>query len=180
MPAIRDSRRIRGVRFVELESLADPRGRFQETFRKEWFPERTWDVVQANRSDSREGVLRGLHYHLRQVDYWIPLAGRLRIGLYDLRLGSPTRGEREVMELDASRPVGVFVPVGVAHGFLALTEATLFYLVDAYYDGSDERGIRWDDPEVGIDWGRADPVLSPRDTTNPALSALPENELPQF
>lgn len=178
MPDIQPSAQIRGVARVRLTPFQDERGRFVETFRKEWFPERGWTDVQTNRSDSRRGVLRGLHYHLRQIDYWIPAQGRLRVGLYDLRRGSPTRGRAEVLELDAADPCGLFVPVGVAHGFLALTDATLNYIVDAYYDATDELGVAWNDPVMGIDWGTEDPVLSPRDRGNPLLAAIPEDALP--
>ena len=175
---IRESSAIKDVKTVPLAVFEDERGAFQETFRKEWFPEREWSDVQSNRSVSRKGVLRGLHYHLHQVDYWYPVSGQIRVGLYDLRRGSPTRGAREVLEMTADEPFGLFVPVGVAHGFLAVTDASLAYLVDNYYDGSDEHGIAWNDPEIGIDWGVKDPILSPRDLGNPLLANLPEDVLP--
>jgi dTDP-4-dehydrorhamnose 3,5-epimerase len=166
---IRESSLIRGVKQVRLEAHEDARGKFVETFRKEWFPERAWGAVQVNQGFSRAGVLRGLHYHLKQIDYWWPTSGRLRVGLYDLRRASPTRGAREVFDLDAVVPVGVFIPVGVAHGYLALSEAVLSYVVDEYFDGKDEYGVAWNDPEIAIDWGITDPVLSPRDASNPRL-----------
>lgn len=178
MPDIRPSDRIRGVRRVRLTPFADERGSFVEIFRKEWFPERTWTDVQANRSDSRKDVLRGLHYHRHQVDYWIPVRGRFRVGLVDLRRGSPTRGSTEMLELDAGQPAGLFIPVGVAHGFLALTDATLHYIVDGYYDATDEHGVAWNDPDLGIDWDIERPVLSPRDQGNPRLHAISEDVLP--
>ena len=80
MPDIRESAVIAGVQIVELRPFSDPRGRFIETFRKEWFPQRSWDVIQTNRSDSKANVLRGLHYHYEQVDYWYVANGRLRAG----------------------------------------------------------------------------------------------------
>lgn len=175
---IRESSVISGVKTVPLAMLQDERGAFQETFRKEWFPEREWKDVQSNLSVSHKGVLRGLHYHRHQVDYWYPVSGRIRVGLYDLRRGSSTRGAREVLEMTADDPFGLFVPVGVTHGFLALTDASLAYLVDNYYDGSDEHGIAWNDPEIGIDWGVKDPILSPRDLANPLLRDLTPDLLP--
>ena len=178
MPEIVESRLIQGVKFVELQAFADERGRFLETFRKEWFPERSWDVIQGNHSDSRRGVLRGLHYHLHQVDYWYPLAGTIRIGLVDLRRSSPTRGAVEVRDIGDEFRAGVFVPVGVAHGFLALTDATLTYLVDNYYDASDEYGVTWDDPDIALRWGVDAPILSPRDRENPRLKDIPPDRLP--
>ena len=103
MPDIVESNVIAGLKTVTLTEFADSRGRFVETFRKEWFPERTWEIVQANRSDSAEHVLRGLHFHHHQVDYWYPLRGRIRVGLYDLRKSSPTRGGGVVMGLGGIR-----------------------------------------------------------------------------
>src|SRR5690606_17249652 len=140
-----------------------------ETFRKEWFPERAWERVQTNRSDSKAGVLRGLHYHHRQVDYWYVPFGRIRVGLADLRPSSPTYLQSAVLELGDHNPVGLFIPIGVAHGFAALTDATLTYLVDNYYDNSDENGVAWDDPQLRVPWDIAAPVLSQRDLANPYL-----------
>ena len=70
MTFIENCARIDGIKYVHLRGFGDERGRFMETFRREWFPERSWDMIQANRSDSVAGVLRGLHYHFHQVDYW--------------------------------------------------------------------------------------------------------------
>jgi dTDP-4-dehydrorhamnose 3,5-epimerase len=177
--SVRESERIAGVKIVSLTEFADERGRFLETFRRSWFPERTWDHVQANRSDSRKDVLRGLHFHHHQVDYWYLVGGRIRVGLHDLRRSSPTRGASETLVMGMDDPVGVFVPVGVAHGFLALEDSTLTYLVDEYYDASDEHGVAWNDPDVGIDWGIDEPLLSARDVANPRLREIPEDALPR-
>ena len=130
-------------------------------------------------SESQQGVLRGLHYHHRQVDYWHCGMGALRVGLLDLRCSSPTRGQGQVIELDQGRLRGVFIPAGVAHGFYAVTDAMLFYLVDSYYDGTDEWGVAWDDPDGGLDWGiEGVPILSPRDQNNPQLRDIPAEDLP--
>ena len=93
MSHIQESAIIKDVQIATLKPFADERGRFMETFRKEWFPQRSWDIIQTNRSDSKAGVLRGLHYHFRQVDYWYVIAGKIRAGLYDLRSNSPTYGQ---------------------------------------------------------------------------------------
>jgi len=175
---ITESTRIAGVKLARLTMFADSRGRFVETFRKTWFPERSWDAVQGNRSDSKRGVLRGLHYHFRQIDYWYLVSGSIRVGLYDLRQSSPTRGHGQVLDITETDPRGVFVPVGVAHGFLAVEDSTLTYLVDNYYDDTDEFGVAWNDPDIGLDWGIADPVLSPRDLKNPRLRDIPPDRLP--
>jgi dTDP-4-dehydrorhamnose 3,5-epimerase len=178
MTEIVESQCIAGVKVVRLQSFQDDRGRFVETFRKSWFPERTWENFQSNRSDSRAGVLRGLHYHFHQIDYWCLVRGRIRVGLADLRRDSPTFGQSEVVELDADDPRGVFIPSGVAHGFYALTDATLTYIVDNYYDNSDELGVAWDDPDLAVPWGATAPALSPRDLSNPRLRDIPAERMP--
>ena len=105
--------------------------------------------------------------------------GALRVGLLDLRCRSPTRGQGQVIELDQEVLRGIFIPAGVAHGFYAVTDAMLFYLVDSYYDGTDEWGLAWDDPDAGLDWGiEGVPVLSPRDQNNPRLRDIPAEDLP--
>ena len=169
---------VHGVKTAHLRVFGDSRGRFLETFRKEWFPERSWDIVQANRSDSAAGVLRGLHYHFHQVDYWTVLRGRIRVGLYDLRRSSPTHGAGAVLEMSEDDPAGLFIPVGVAHGFLGITDCSLAYLVDNYYDDTDEHGVAWNDPDIGLDWGIAEPVLSDRDRANRPLRGISPDELP--
>jgi dTDP-4-dehydrorhamnose 3,5-epimerase len=174
------SEQIAGVKFVHLRAFGDERGRFLETFRVSWFPERTWQIVQTNRSDSRVGVLRGLHYHFKQVDYWYVPSGRIRVGLADLRRSSPTCGASQTIEIGDHNQVGVFIPSGVAHGFVALTDATLTYLVDNYYDGADELGVAWDDPELAVPWELTTaPLLSPRDQTNPRWRDIAPERLPE-
>lgn len=179
MTEILASPHILDVRTVKFRIFADSRGQFMETFRKEWFPDRTWDIIQSNRSQSVAGVLRGLHYHHKQVDYWQLLAGKIRVGLADLRPWSPTYRATEIIDVDAAHPLGIYIPVGVAHGFYALTDATLLYLVDNYYTGSDELGVAWNDPELGVNWGVDNPILSERDATNARLADIPPGLLPQ-
>lgn len=157
---------IEGVRTIDLCCYPDPRGSFRELFRREWLPDLFDDQFQVNCSISHRGVLRGLHYHLRQTDLWIPVSGLLRTGLVDARRDSPTFGASVVLEMGAENPFGLLIPPGVAHGYLALTELTLAYVVDRYYDASDEHGIAWNDPGPALDWGVDDPVLSERDRDN--------------
>lgn len=180
MTEIIASAAIHGVKFTRLRAFGDARGRFMETFRKEWFPERDWEIIQTNRSDSIAGVLRGLHYHFKQVDYWYVPKGRVRVGLADLRQGSPTQGASEVVEIGDDNQMGIFVPTGVAHGFYALTNVTLTYLVDNYYDGADEMGVAWNDPTLAVPWGVTAPLLSARDETNPAYGDIPAEKMPVF
>jgi dTDP-4-dehydrorhamnose 3,5-epimerase len=179
MPFIEDFELIVGVKTVVLEQLSDDRGLFLELFRKEWFPERTWDILQSNRSVSSPGVLRGLHYHHRQVDYWHLSDGAIRVGLLDLRPLSPTYLQACIIDLNASEPRGLFIPVGVAHGFYTFSRSSLFYIVDNYYDGDDEFGVAWNDPEINLDWGVKSPIVSPRDHNNPLLHEIPEADYPE-
>jgi dTDP-4-dehydrorhamnose 3,5-epimerase len=98
--------------------------------------------------------------------------------LADLRRSSPTWSASQTLEIGDDNLVGVFIPVGIAHGFAALTAVTLTYLVDNYYDGDDEYGVAWNDPVLGIDWGVSEPILSARDRQNPLLKDIPPHLLP--
>ncbi len=180
MRAVRESETIEGVYTVDLVSHGDERGRFTEVFRKEWFPQRSWDDLQWSRSESRAGTLRGLHFHHRQIDYWHCAMGTLRVGLLDLRRSSPTRGRGQVIELNQEDLGAIFIPIGVAHGFYAVTDAMLFYLVDNYYDGGDEFGVAWNDEDAALDWGvEGEVVLSDRDRQNPRMRDIAPGELPE-
>ena len=174
MPKIFESDVIAHVLIVEPDVHGDARGRFIETYRRSWFPLGR-EMVQGNRSDKQAGAVVGLHYHLHQSDYWLVPRGRARVVLHDLREGSPTDRATQVLEIGEDDSRGVFIPPGVAHGFAALTDVTMTYLVDRYYDPADELGVRWDDPEVGADWGLPAglaPVLSDRDRANPSRAEL--------
>lgn len=179
MPHIEESTTISGVFLAQLKPHADDRGRFLETFRKEWFPQRSWAILQTNRSDSEPNVLRGLHYHHKQVDYWYVVNGRIRAGLADLRPNSPTYHATQTVEMSAENNLGLFIPIGVAHGFVAIEKSTLIYVVDNYYDGDDEFGVAWNDPDLEVNWDTSNPILSPRDQKNPCLKDIPSQHLPQ-
>jgi dTDP-4-dehydrorhamnose 3,5-epimerase len=174
----RESKLIAGVHVVPLRSFADDRGYFFESFRKTWVPGAR-EMVQGNVSFSKKGVLRGLHYHLKQADFWLVPSGLVRAGLYDMRGSSPTRGKSETIELGQGHPFGLYIPKGVAHGFCAHTDVMMTYLVDEYYDNSDERGIRWNDPALGIDWGMTEVIVSERDRQNPLLAEIPAAVMPE-
>ena len=159
---------IDGVRLIELETRADRRGSFLEVFRQSWIGA-GGGAVQANLSRSTRGVLRGMHFHRGQWDYWCPIAGDAFVALADLRKGSPTWRDVMTLGLSGDDPRGLFIPPGVAHGFYATTEFVMVYLVDAYFDGSDEYAVAWDDPGFGIVWPAGDPILSDRDRENASL-----------
>jgi dTDP-4-dehydrorhamnose 3,5-epimerase len=171
--------RLAGVRYGHLSSHRDNRGSFTELWRSSNPAGGTDPFVQANLSTSSAGAMRGLHLHQRQLDYWVVITGRAFVALVDARPLISGAGSVAAVE---TRELGVddwlVIPVGVAHGFLALEELRLLYLVTNEYDGSDELGFAWDDPAVGVPWpavhetpdGR--PIVSARDDSNPSLADL--------
>jgi dTDP-4-dehydrorhamnose 3,5-epimerase len=100
VPDISESEVIAGVYIVTPQVHGDRRGRFVETYRRSWFPEGR-EMVQGNRSDKQEGAVVGLHYHMHQADYWYVPRGRIRVVLHDLRVGSPTDGATQTLEIGA-------------------------------------------------------------------------------
>jgi dTDP-4-dehydrorhamnose 3,5-epimerase len=178
-PDIVPSGMIAGVILVSPLSHGDERGRFVESYRRSWFPEGR-EMVQANRSDKVARCLVGFHYHLHQADYWYPIRGLARTVLHDLREGSPTEGNTLAFDMGDSNQCGVYIPPGVAHGFAALTNVILTYLVDRYYSPDDELGVAWDDPDIAADWGLTEPILSNRDQKNPRKADLPTGLRPLF
>ena len=170
---------IAGTLLVELTAHRDDRGSFLETYRRAWVPDAR-EMIQANIVARAAGSIVGLHYHLHQADYWYVAAGEARVVLHDLRVGSPTEGATDVYDLGPPTERGLFIPPGVAHGFAARTDMTMTYLVDGYYNPADELGVAWDDPELALDWGVTNPVLSARDQANPKRSEIPERIRPVF
>ncbi|MGH7682667.1 MAG: dTDP-4-dehydrorhamnose 3,5-epimerase family protein [Candidatus Eiseniibacteriota bacterium] len=165
---------IDGVKTIDLKIHADVRGSFVEFFRQSWLPT-DHPALQGNVSRSTSGVLRGMHFHRRQWDYWFVVSGTAFIALVDLRAGSPTERVPMTLRLAAEEPRGLFIPSGVAHGFFAESDTVLGYLLDRYFDGSDEFGFAWNDPNLGIDWPTTDPILSDRDRANPSLAKALED-----
>jgi dTDP-4-dehydrorhamnose 3,5-epimerase len=192
MTASRAKSAIPGVRYGAVARHADARGSFRELWRANDFADLPpvaggldaqlavpLAFVQANLSTSASGVLRGLHLHRRQLDHWVVASGRAFVALVDVRPlldGSSPRPivETRILGVDES----VTIPVGVAHGFLALEPLELVYFVTNKYDGSDELGFAWDDPAVGVPWPAVDgmpggrPITSERDAANPSLADL--------
>jgi dTDP-4-dehydrorhamnose 3,5-epimerase len=168
---------------LEPDLHGDERGFFLESWRAETWAEAGIDNewVQDNHSRSRRGVLRGMHFAIGNGQAKLVRCGRGAIldVLVDIRRGSPTWGEWEGVELSEDNHRQLYVPVGFAHGFLVTSEvADVLYKLDSYYDAQLERGIRWDDPEVGIEWpGGIDLILSERDQVAPLLSDVVD-ELP--
>ncbi len=184
MPTISSSEVIAGVIFTEPDVFKDERGFFVETWRREWVLGGQ-EMLQGNLSQRRTGSLVGLHYHLHQADYWYIPFGTARVVLHDLRQGSSPEGATICTDLGARddgthNHGGIYIPPGVAHGFAALTDMTITYLVDSYYNPDDELGVAWDDPEIGADWGVENPVLSSRDQANPTRAAINPTLRPRF
>ncbi len=173
---------ISGPALLELPHFRDERGDFTECFRAEWLSERgiRERFVQDNCSRSIAGVIRGLHYQIIQPQSKLVmvLAGRVRDAVVDLRRGSPTFGRASVVELRAERPQALYIPVGFAHGFSVLEgPALVFYKCGQTWCPEGQRGLRWDDPTAGIDWGIDDPILNARDRALPLLSHIPTGDL---
>ncbi len=179
MVDVRESEVIAGVYVVTPAVHGDERGRFVETYRRAWIPGAR-EMIQSNRADRRSGAIVGLHYHLHQSDYWYVPFGTARVVLHDLREGGPTDGATHALELSGDNHLGVYIPPGVAHGFGALTDMVITYLVDGYYNPADELGVAWDDPTIGADWGVTEPTLSDRDRHNPMRADLPANRRPYW
>ncbi len=179
MPNVFESDKIAGVWLVDPTIHGDQRGLFIETYRREWFPNGR-EMVQGNRGNRKADSVVGLHYHLHQADYWYVPFGSARVVLHDLREGGPTDGATLELDLSGDNHKGVFIPPGVAHGFAAITDMVITYLVDGYYNPQDELGVAWDDPAVGADWGVTEPILSERDKANPNRSDLPPGRRPYW
>lgn len=175
----RDRQRLDGVAYGRLRRHPDSRGSFAEAWRAGGADgQPPFPGVQANVSSSEPGVLRGLHMHRRQSDLWIVLSGVAFVALVDVR---PTLEDPAAPPIVAtsteSRDVTMIIPPYVAHGFLAIEPLELLYVVTNEYDGTDELGFAWDDPQVGVQWPSVEtqdrrPKLSERDLRNPSLAEL--------
>jgi len=168
------------VVLVRPRVLGDARGFFAETWKRDEFAAGgiAADFVQDNHArSSRKGVLRGLHFQRAphaQAKLLRCVRGRVLDVAVDIRRGSPTFGRHVAVELSDENHAILFVPRGLAHGYLTLTdEADVLYKVDAPYAAQAEGGLAWNDPDVGIAWPVADPVLSERDRRWPRLRDLP-------
>ena len=171
---------IPDVKLLVPKQFKDHRGFFSEVYSRKALADLgiTADFLQDNHSLSVEkGVLRGLHYQLPPMaqDKLIRVVrGAILDVAVDVRRSSPTFGKHVAAVLSAENWRQVYVPVGFAHGFVTLEPNTeVLYKVTAFYSPQHERGILWNDPALGIDWGvsPAQAVLSARDLTHPALAA---------
>jgi dTDP-4-dehydrorhamnose 3,5-epimerase len=162
---------IAGALTFAPKVFSDGRGAFFEAFRASWLSPAT-PQVQWNISSSAAGVVRGLHYHRLQTDYWFVPHGAIRVALVDLRPQSATHRNALCLDLRGDTPRGLLIPPGVLHGYTILQDAQVMYLVDVEYTGKDEYGVRWNDPALGLPpqwYDIPTPTLSNRDSTAPML-----------
>lgn len=174
---------IEGVIVVDVKSYGDERGYFMETYKKPDFVAGGIDVdfVQDNQSSSTKGVLRGLHFQINHPQSKLVrvVSGEVFDVAVDLREGSPTFGKWEGVVLSAENKRQFFIPRGFAHGFLVLSEtAEFYYKCDDVYHPSDEGGLMWNDPAIGIEWpalqgdtefDESKIILSEKDKIHPAF-----------
>jgi dTDP-4-dehydrorhamnose 3,5-epimerase len=167
-------REIPGVVLVEPRVYGDARGFFMEVYHKERFAEAGIDAefVQDNHSRSEGRVVRGLHYQLRHPQGKLVrvIVGTIFDVAVDIRRTSPTFGRWVGTILSAENRLQLYIPPGFAHGFCTCSDAAeVVYRCTDFYDRDDERGIYWNDPDIGIAWPIRTPTLSERDQGNPRL-----------
>ncbi|HEG44481.1 MAG TPA: dTDP-4-dehydrorhamnose 3,5-epimerase [Phycisphaerales bacterium] len=173
-----------GVIIFEPKVFSDSRGSFIETWSKQRYEDAGINAafVQDNVSYSTRGVLRGLHYqHPHQQGKLIQvLKGEVFDVAVDIRLDSATFGKWASAIISEDNHRQIYIPPGFAHGFCVLSDEAVFsYKCTDYYNGPCEGGIRWDDPDIAIDWPIPGPSVSPKDATLANLSEISEDKLPR-
>lgn len=171
------------VWLIKPKIFEDDRGHFLESFRKEIFKEKgvEYEFVQDNISTSTKGTVRGLHYQIfphSQAKLVMAVYGEILDVAVDIRKNSPTFGQHFSTILNDQNRHMMLVPSGFAHGFSVLSEkATVAYKCDQYYHKDSERGVRWNDPALKIDWKTESPILSEKDKKQPLLNDVPDKDL---
>ncbi len=171
---------IEGLVIIEPRLFKDQRGYFFESFSEREFAEKVAPVhfVQDNESKSSYGVLRGLHFQkppYAQAKLVRVVKGCVLDVAVDLRKGSPTYGKHFSVELSEDNHRQLFIPRGFAHGFCVLSEEVIFqYKCDNYYAPQSEGALRWNDPDLAIDWKipSGDIILSDKDKSNPVFKEM--------
>jgi len=172
-----------GVYIITPQLLKDDRGYFFESFRESEFHNRlNKNFVQDNEVFSKESnIIRGLHYQLDRSQGKLihVVSGAIKDIAVDVRVGSPNFGKSFTATLTGENHKMLYVPEGFAHGYLVLEQNTIVhYKCTSYYHAESEYGVRWDDPDINIDWGISDPVLSKKDKMLPFLKM--QTKLPRF
>jgi dTDP-4-dehydrorhamnose 3,5-epimerase len=163
----------------------DARGFFMETYNQRKFTALGIPIsfVQDNHSCSSKGTLRGLHYQLHhpQAKLCRVIEGEAWDVAVDVRVGSPHFGKWASVLLSSKAQNQIYIPAGFAHGFLALSETVQFlYKCSDFFDPTDEHGILWSDPAIGIDWRISDPLISEKDRRYSPLASMPAELLPRY
>ncbi len=168
---------LEGVLLIEPTVHLDSRGRFFESYEKEKY--RVLGIheefVQDNQSLSNKNVLRGLHYRIdpEQAKLVRVVKGEVFDVVVDIRKSSATFGKWQGFIFSDANYLQLYIPAGFAHGFCVLSDTAEFlYKVSEYYSAEKEKGIIWNDPDIGIDWPISNPVLSEKDQDNPRLRSL--------
>jgi dTDP-4-dehydrorhamnose 3,5-epimerase len=173
--------KLEGVFVIEVQAHADQRGEFVESYSQRVFKEQGLDFrfVQDNQSISwKPGTIRGLHYQLTpkaQTKLIRVLSGEIYDVVVDIRHGSPTFGQWIGVMLSRSNGKQLLVPKGFAHGFCTMQPNTVLYKVDEFYSQEHDRGIAWNDPDIGIQWPCETPILSEKDSMHPRLKDAVSN-----
>ena len=163
---------IDGPLVITPKVFKDPRGYFMESYNKQSYSNIgiDEDYVQDNQSLSEKGILRGLHFQAPPFDQGKlvrVIKGAVLDVIVDIRKNSPTYGKHYAIELTEENFKTFWVPSGFAHGFTTLADQTIFsYKCTNYYNQASEGGLMWNDPDLGIDWGIQNPILSNKDTKN--------------
>lgn len=172
---------LEGLLIIKPDVFEDERGYFFESYNHEKFLDHGIgaDFVQDNESKSRKGVLRGLHFQnppFAQGKLVRVMQGAVLDVAVDIRKGSPTYGKWSSIVLSGQNKWMYWIPAGFAHGFLTLEDGTIFfYKCTSKYHRESEGAIRWNDPDLDIDWGLADPLVSPKDRVAPLFRELTSN-----
>lgn len=170
---------LSGVLEIQPRIFRDERGYFFESFRSDWLIPYgiNHDWVQDNQSFSQKGTVRGLHFQrapFAQAKLVRVIQGKVLDVAVDLRKGSPNFGKSYAAVLDADRNNLLYIPTGFAHGFSVLEDAIFAYKCSAYYHQASEGGIKWDDPQLALDWQVEHPIISAKDETWPSLKKFTE------
>jgi len=166
---------LSGAKLIRPRIFRDPRGFFFESYSQARYSaagiSETW--LQDNHSASTKGTLRGLHYQSKpgQAKLLRVTLGRIYDVIVDIRPSSPSFGRWHGEEIDADEHTQIYIPIGFAHGFAVLSDAAeVQYKVSAPYDAATECAIRWNDPELGVVWPIAEPILSARDQSSESFA----------
>ncbi|HNU72190.1 MAG TPA: dTDP-4-dehydrorhamnose 3,5-epimerase [Thermodesulfobacteriota bacterium] len=176
---------LAGLMIIDPVVFRDSRGCFLETYHQQKYLELGLprSFVQDNHSHSHYGTLRGLHYQLHrpQGKLVYVVAGEIFDVAVDIRHGSPSFGQWLGITLSSENKRQMFIPEGFAHGFCVVSaEADVIYKCTDFYAPDDEYGILWSDPGIKIAWPITDPLISPKDSSNPELGSVPLTKLPVY